>query len=59
MSTKNDFDRYRNMFECSNDAVILVEAGSTAIVECNKMARKLTGYTEKEILSMKIGDFIP
>lgn len=51
--------RYRSLFENSNDAIFLVDVKTRYYIDCNRVAEKLTGYTRDEILSLKAGAFLP
>lgn len=51
--------RYRTLFEDNNDAVFLVDLESGRYIDCNRLAEKLTGYLRDEILTLKVGAFLP
>jgi len=46
---------YRTLFEQADDAIFL-ETGNEEIVDVNRRACQLTGYTREELLSMKTSD---
>ena len=50
--------RYHMLFESSTDAVILQD--KNGLIDCNKAALKLLGYTKKEeLLNLKLADVSP
>jgi PAS domain S-box-containing protein len=51
--------RYRSLFEESNDAIFLIDLTNGSYKDCNRLAEKLTGYTHEEILTMRIGSLLP
>lgn len=58
-SLKESEQRYRSLFEASNDAIFLVDLASGRYMDCNPLAETLTGYTREEIRHMKTGTLIP
>ena len=52
-------NRYRSLFEQSNDAIFLLDLESGQYIDCNRLAEKLTGYTREEILNLKTGALLP
>lgn len=54
-------ERYRNLFECANDIIILYEVTSNEkpglIREANGVACKRLGYSHDDLLTMSITDF--
>jgi PAS domain S-box-containing protein len=55
---KENEEKYRAMMDYSSDAILLAEFDGT-ILECNKMAEKLLGYSADEILHLNIKDIHP
>jgi diguanylate cyclase (GGDEF)-like protein/PAS domain S-box-containing protein len=51
-------ERYRAVMEQSVEAIYLYDAETKRILESNAAFRMLMGYTEKELLGMRIYDFI-
>jgi PAS domain S-box-containing protein len=49
-------DRYRALFEQSGDAIALLEPSSARIIEANRNATVLLGYSKEELCSMKVTD---
>ncbi len=49
-------DRYRAIFEQAADSVLLVDAQTGAVVECNDKAHETLGYTREEFKKLKIPD---
>ncbi|MCU0630011.1 MAG: PAS domain S-box protein [Methanoregulaceae archaeon] len=45
-------EKYRLLFEQSNDAIFVADPGTRMLVDCNKRAAFLTGYSHQEIISM-------
>jgi PAS domain S-box-containing protein len=45
-------DRYRCLFEQGSDALFVADPVSHRLVDCNRKAEDLTGYSREEILSM-------
>jgi two-component system cell cycle sensor histidine kinase/response regulator CckA len=52
-SLRDSEERYRQLFELESDAIVLSEEGSGAVMEVNKAACALYGYTKAELLSMR------
>jgi len=52
-------ERYRTIFEHSNDAVMLVDLGDERFVDVNPAACDLLGYSRDELLSMRPEDIHP
>ncbi|MFO7750836.1 MAG: PAS domain S-box protein [Desulfobacteraceae bacterium] len=48
--------KYRLLFNMGVDAMFLVDNNNTRILECNKKASRLFGYSSQELLSMKMAD---
>ncbi|MBF0232685.1 MAG: PAS domain S-box protein [Desulfamplus sp.] len=49
-------EKYRLLFNMCVDAIFLVDNQTTQIMECNKKASQLFGYSSQELLSMKMTD---
>lgn len=54
-----NLEKHHFFFENTADAILVADSKTRRIVECNKTAEKFTGYTRKEILSMKVDKFHP
>ncbi|MBW2000023.1 MAG: PAS domain S-box protein, partial [Deltaproteobacteria bacterium] len=54
---RQSIERYRNLFEHSNDAIIIHQSGS--IIDVNKRACDMLGYGRDQLLQMKISDLHP
>jgi len=50
--------RFESLFQLAPDAIFL-EAHDGAILDCNRKAEELTGYTREELLSMNARDLVP
>lgn len=44
--------RYKALLDTENDAVLLIDDETDCVVEANKAARQLYGYTQKELIGM-------
>lgn len=53
---KESEERYRRLFEMESDAIFLIENETGRILEANKAASKIYGYSRREFLSMKNTD---
>ena len=51
--------RYRSLFEESNDAIFLIDLTTGQYLDCNRLAETLTGFTREEIIIMNTGTFRP
>lgn len=51
--------RYRTLFENATDAIYLIDPETQDIFDCNSMASKMTGYTNKELKTMKVYELHP
>ncbi|HTF99673.1 MAG TPA: ATP-binding protein [Nitrospirota bacterium] len=49
-------ERYRRLFETESDAIFMLEADGSRILEANLAAEKMYGYQRDEFLSMKVVD---
>jgi PAS domain S-box-containing protein len=52
-------DRFRSVFEHSNDAIIIFDPEADEILEANPQASELLGYTHEKLLSMGPSDIHP
>ncbi len=50
-------NRFRSIFEHSNDAILLIEPMSGEIVDANSRSESLLGYPRDTICSMKVSEF--
>jgi PAS domain S-box-containing protein len=50
---------FRNIFESSNDAILVIDPNEGAIRECNRRAREMLGYSREELLSLSVCDIHP
>jgi two-component system cell cycle sensor histidine kinase/response regulator CckA len=50
-------ERYRALFEQAADTIVVIDAGTGAIVEFNDKAHENLGYTRREFEKLKISDF--
>lgn len=53
---KDSEEKYRRLFELESDAIFLIEDGTDLILEVNKTASQMYGYTRDELLSMNETD---
>jgi PAS domain S-box-containing protein len=58
-SLQRSEERFRHLFERANDAIYLVDLESRKIVDCNRRALLLDGYTYEELTSMNMFDLYP
>ncbi len=49
-------DKYRSLFENSNEGIIILKDSQFRIVEVNREVERLTGYKKEELLQRKIFD---
>ena len=56
---KNNHSEFKIQIEDIVDAVFIAELKSRKLVDCNKKAEKLTGYSREEILSMRADNLHP
>ena len=52
-------ERFRQLFESANDAIYLVDLKTRRIVDCNRKALALDGYSREEMTSMKMYELYP
>ena len=48
--------KYRSVFKCASDAIVLVDARTNAILDANEEALSLYGYSISEMRSLKVDD---
>ncbi len=48
--------QYRNLFEYASDAIYIIDPDTRYILQANKVASAQLGYTNEELLSMRIED---
>ncbi|RUM39634.1 MAG: hypothetical protein DSY58_00095 [Desulfobulbus sp.] len=51
-SLKRSEKRFRHLFESANDAIYLIDLESDRIVDCNRKALELGGYSREELAGM-------
>jgi len=51
--------RFRNLYENSGNATLIIELDSMLIVDCNSTFLKLSGYTQKDIKTIGPADMTP
>ncbi len=51
--------RYRMLFEKSNDAYMVADPRTRRFVDCNAKAEELTGYSRRQLLSMRVSQLHP
>lgn len=56
---KESEERYRSIFEGSNDAIFLADPQSGIVLSANRAAEKLLGRSKKEIIGMEQGRMHP
>ena len=56
---KESEEKYRTLFKESNDAIFFADITTRRLVDCNRKAEILTGYSREEILSMSASDLHP
>jgi PAS domain S-box-containing protein len=52
-------EKYRTLFESANDPIFLIEPDSGAILDANRQAIAITGYSADELRRMRIPDIHP
>jgi PAS domain S-box-containing protein len=52
-------EKYRKLFEESNDAIFFADIATRRLVDCNRKAEILTGYSREELLTMDARDLHP
>ncbi|KTG11719.1 histidine kinase, partial [Haloferax profundi] len=51
-------ERYEQVFESAEDGIIVVDAESREVIECNTAACELLGYTQSQIRGLSASNFI-
>ncbi|MBN1273921.1 MAG: PAS domain S-box protein [Candidatus Aminicenantes bacterium] len=51
--------KFKSLFEGASDPILVADQKTRILVDCNNEALKITGYSKKEILSMKADDLHP
>jgi PAS domain S-box-containing protein len=51
--------RYRNLFKNATDAIYLFDPDTQQIIDCNPKAAEITGYTIRELKSIKMAELYP
>jgi PAS domain S-box-containing protein len=49
-------ERYRLLFETESDAIVLVDAETMRLVDANRAAESLWGYSRPELLALRVDD---
>lgn len=52
-------EKYRLLFEQGNDAIFVADAKTRRLVDCNRKAEDLTGWSRPELLSLSADDLHP
>ncbi len=52
-------EKFRELFDGSTDAIFIANPETRKLVDCNKQAQKITGYSREEILSMRADQLHP
>jgi PAS domain S-box-containing protein len=50
-------EKYRELVESSSDAIFISDAGNGIIIDVNKSAEKITGYSREEMIGMRNTEF--
>ncbi len=58
-SLRRSEKRFRHLFENASDAIYLVDPESRRIVDCNRKALLLDGFTRSEMTAMKMAELYP
>jgi two-component system sensor histidine kinase/response regulator len=56
---KSSEERYRAVVQQVGESILLVDAGTKRILECNAAFQHLVGYTAEEVLALTIHDMLP
>ncbi len=51
--------KYRTLFENANDGILLIDPDTQQIIDCNKKAADMVGYTVEELKTKTISDLHP
>ena len=52
-------ERYRKIFEASNDAILLIDTGEDSIYEANPRACELFGYSHEALITLSASEIFP
>ena len=52
-------EKFRSLFDYTNDAIFIAETGTRKLVDCNRKALELTGFPKEEVLSMHADQLHP
>lgn len=53
-AVRDSEQRYRSLFEFANDAILIIDLLSGQIVDANRMAGRLLGYTQNELRNLTL-----
>lgn len=53
---KKSEEKYRSIFDCANDAIFVNDMKTGRIIDANKSASEMFGYTKEEVLKLNIND---
>jgi len=56
---KESEKKYKVLFENASEAIFIADTKTRKLVDCNKIAQKLIGYSKKQILSMTANQLHP
>ena len=51
--------QYRDIFESSGEGILIADIETTQFVSCNKAFCEMLGYSEEEVIKMKVSDLHP
>lgn len=51
--------KYKELFDSAIDAIFIADIKTRKLIDCNKKAEELTGYSRKELLSMRADNLHP
>ncbi len=55
----NPDGKYRQMIQMAGDAIYVIDAESATVIEANRKAEELTGYSAKEVVGLKVWELHP
>jgi PAS domain S-box-containing protein len=58
-AAKNSEEKYRSLLEHANDAIYLVDRQTMRILDCNKKATEMIGYSTQELQTMIFSELVP
>ncbi len=50
--------RYRNLFDAANDAILIIDGQSHRVADANRIASRWLGYAHDELLTMSLDDIV-